>query len=218
MNAQPALDPTCEPSAESECPDSPEDPELDDLVVRFEHRVHFFAYRVERRFGIDPQWRDDLVSSGYWGLLKALRNRRRNAHDRELSAYVSKRVEGAIIDEARRSLNRSSVEEEFDPASFEQGQAAQAPCGEWNLDLGQQPGPEELADRQHRWETIDRSIKDLGGDHRKLLMAYAAGCSLAEIARLDGTSPARLQSQMSKIGRTLRARAPELRRLLLHEA
>ncbi len=52
------------------------DPELDELVAKFGHRVRYFACRIERRFGLGPQWRDDLISSGYWGLFKALRNRR----------------------------------------------------------------------------------------------------------------------------------------------
>ena len=72
------------------------DAELDLLVDRFAHRVRYFAQRVERRFGLDPTWRDDLISAGYFGLLKALRNRRPEAHAHELSAYVSKRVEGAV--------------------------------------------------------------------------------------------------------------------------
>jgi RNA polymerase sigma factor (sigma-70 family) len=193
-----------------------DDPDLDDLVARFGHRVGYFARRVELRFGLGPQWRDDLISSGYWGLLKALRNRRADAHEYELSAYVSKRVEGAVLDEARRVLDRLSSYAECDSDDLEAGLPLEARSLDWELDRVR-PSPEELADRAGRWRTIARAIDHLGHDHRKLLMAYASGRSLAEIARGDGSSPARLQNQMSKISRAIRARSPELRRLLRHE-
>lgn len=192
------------------------DAELDELVARFGHRVRFFARRVELRFGLGTQWRDDLVSSGYWGLLKALRNRRADAHEHELSAYVSKRVEGAVLDEARRVLNRLSSHTECDPAELEAGLPSESLNLDWELDRAQL-GPEELADQEGRWRSIERAIDHLGSNHRNLLMAYASGRSLAEIARRDGSSAARLQIQMSKISRSVRARSPELRRLLRHE-
>jgi len=193
-----------------------DDPELDDLVERFRHRVGFFTRRVESRFGLGPQWRDDLISSGYWGLLKALRNRRLDAHEKELSAYVSKRVEGAILDEARRALTRLSNHADCDVNDFDTGRSVEARSLDWELDHSC-PGPEELADQSGRWKTIERAIDHLGQDHRSLLMAYASGRSLAEIARRDGSTPARLQNQMSQISRAIRARSPELRRLLRHE-
>jgi len=193
-----------------------DDPELDELVARFGHRVPFFARRIELRFGLGPQWRDDLISSGYWGLLKALRNRRADAHEHELSAYVSKRVEGAVLDEARRVLNRLSNHAECDPDDLGAGLPLEAQSSNWEF-AQSQPNPEEMADQEGRWRTIERAIGHLGHDHRRLLMAYASGRSLAEIARRDGSSPARLQNQMSKISRAVRARSPELRRLLRHE-
>ena len=49
------------------------------------------------------------------------------------------------------------------------------------------------------------------------LLAVASGHTLAEIARGDGASPARIQNQMTRITRAVRANAPELRRLLRHE-
>jgi len=192
------------------------DAELDELVARYGHRVRYFARRVEQRFGLGPQWRDDLVSSGYWGLLKALRNRRDDAHEHELSAYVSKRVEGAVLDEARRVLNRLSSHTEYDPDDLEAGLPVDALSPDWEY-AQHQPNPEELADQEGRWRTIENAIGHLGCDHRELLMAYASGRSLAEIARRDGSSPARLQNQMSKISRAVRARSPELRRILRHE-
>ena len=193
-----------------------DDPELDELVARFGHRVPYFARRVELRLGLGPQWRDDLISSGYWGLLKALRNRRADARIYELSAYVSKRVEGAVLDEARRVLNRLSRHAEIDPNDLEAGLPLGARSLEREFDRAA-PGPEELADQAGRWRTIERAIDHLDQDHRKLLMAYASGRSIAEIARREGSSPARIQSQMSRISRAVRARSPELRRLLRHE-
>lgn len=193
-----------------------DDPELDELVERFRHRVGFFARRVEARFGLGPQWRDDLISSGYWGLLKALRNRRSDAHERELSAYVSKRVEGAVLDEARRILTRLSSHTEYVLDDLDGGSSLESPRLDWALDRAR-PDPEELADQVGRWKTIEESINHLGRDHRRLLMAYASGRSFAEIARRSGSSPARLQNQMTQITRAIRARSPELRRLLRHE-
>jgi len=192
------------------------DPELDGLVAQFGHRVGYFACRIERRFGLGPQWRDDLISSGYWGLLKALRNRRDDAHPHELSAYVSRRVEGAVIDEARRVLSRMSNQADYDPADLEAGLPNEMHCLDWEVNR-HDLGPEDLADQHGRWRSIERAIDHLGPDHRNLLLAYASGRSLAEIARSDGSSPARLQNQLSKISRGIRARSPELRRLLRHE-
>jgi len=196
--------------------DSKVDPELDELVDRFDHRVRYFTCRIERRFGLGHQWHDDLISSGYWGLLKALRNRRDDAHPHELSAYVSRRVEGAVLDEARRILGRLSNHSECELEDLDAGLPNEIRCPDWasSHDL---PGPEDLADRHGRWRSIEQAIDHLGPDHRSLLLAYASGHSLAEIARHDGSSPARLQNQLSKISRGIRARTPELRRLLRHE-
>jgi RNA polymerase sigma factor (sigma-70 family) len=196
--------------------DSEVDPELDELVEQFRHRVRYFACRIERRFGLGRQWRDDLISSGYWGLLKALRNRRDDAHPHELSAYVSRRVEGAVFDEARRVLTRLANHAEFDPDDFESGLPNEMHCPDWESNR-YAPDPEDLADQQGRWRSIERAIDHLGPEHRSLLLAYASGRSIAEIARCDGSSPARLQSQLSRISRGIRARSPELRRLLRHE-
>jgi len=192
------------------------DPELDDLVARFAHRVDFFARRVAIRFGLDLQWHDDLVSSGYWGLLKALRNRRCDAHEHELSAYVSRRVEGAVLDEARRVLSRITSRVDFDPDELESGASLEGSA--LDRDAGREDGdPERLADRQGRWRSIERAVDHLGRDHCALLWSYAEGSSISEIARRDGLSPARIQSQMTRIGRQVRARSPELRRLLRYE-
>lgn len=192
------------------------DPELDLLVARFGHRVRFFARRVESRFGLGSEWRDDLISSGNWGLFKALRNRREDAHDFQLSAYVSKRIEGAVLDEARRVLTRLSSQAECDVDELEAGVPQASRDLDWEFERAQ-PDPEEQADQEGRWRTIERAIDHLGTEHRKLLMDYASGRSLAEIASVDGSSATRLQNQLSRITRSVRARSPELRRVLRHE-
>jgi RNA polymerase sigma factor (sigma-70 family) len=204
-------------SARSETSTTPiGDVELDGLVARFGHRVHFFSHRVERRFGLGPQFRDELVSAGYWGLFKALRNRRLDAHDHELSAYVSCRVEGAVLDEARQLLSRMASHADCEPDDLETGLSRESFNLDWELDRSR-ADPEELADQCARWRRIESSIDHLAPDHRALLLDYAAGRSLAEIARREGSNPARLQNQMSRIGRAVRARCPELRRILRHE-
>ncbi|MFO0690997.1 MAG: sigma-70 family RNA polymerase sigma factor [Myxococcota bacterium] len=189
--------------------------ELEALVQRFEHRVRYFAQRIERRYGLDPAWRDDLISAGYFGLLKALRNRRAEAHEHELSAYVSKRVEGAVLDEARQILDRASTRADFDPADLEDGIHVDLAALDW---MGRGPAdPEDLVDDRDRWRRIEGSFAHLEEAHRAWLLAVANGHSLAEIARHDGASPARLQNQMSRITRSVRAHTPELRRLLRRE-
>jgi RNA polymerase sigma factor (sigma-70 family) len=192
------------------------DDQLEALTLKFEHRVHFFSRRVERRFGLAPVWHDDLVSAGYWGLLKALRNRRPEAHAHELSAYVSRRVEGAVIDEARQVLSRLSNHAHGDPFDPQAGVAGEGAEAEWSL-AADADDPEEQADRHSRWLIVERSFDGLEDRQRDLLLAYAAGDSLAEIAREDGSSPARLQSQMTRVARQVRSRTPELRRILRHE-
>jgi len=192
------------------------DEQLEALTLKFQHRVHFFSRRVERGFGLAPVWRDDLVSAGFWGLLKALRNRRPEAHAHELSAYVSRRIEGAVIDEGRRILNRLSNHANCDPFDAEAGVAGEESEAEWSLGVAAED-PEEQADRHSRWLIVERSFDGLEDSQRDLLLAYASGDSLAEIAREDGSSPARLQGRMTRVARQLRSRAPELRRILRHE-
>jgi len=217
---------TCEPTERSDQPETRDQherchpPERCDqeeaLVARFAHRVHFFARRVALRFGLDVQWHDDLVSSGYWGLLKALRNRRLDAHEHELSAYVSQRVEGAVLDEARRVLSRASTRVNLDPDEIESGSTREDAHRDWEPGQGGED-PEDLADREGRWRRIASAIGHLDRDQGALLWSYVEGASVSEIARRDGLSPARLQSQLTRIGRQMRARSPELRRLLRHE-
>jgi RNA polymerase sigma factor (sigma-70 family) len=193
-----------------------EEDRLDELVARFEHRVPFFVSRVERRYGLSHGVHDDLVSAGFWGLLKALQNRRSDAHEHELSAYVSKRVEGTVLDEARRILTRVASRADLPPEELEGALGAEGVPAEGLHSCGPSD-PEHLADREGRWRRIERSVDHLRHDHRNLLFSYAEGRSISEIARRDGLPPSRLQNQMSRISRELRARSPELRRLLRHE-
>jgi RNA polymerase sigma factor (sigma-70 family) len=196
--------------------DDLEERSVAELTDRFGHRVRFFAFRVERRFGLDSQWRDDLISSGYWGLLKALRNRRGCAHDRELSAYVSKRVEGAVIDEARRVLSRLSNQDDGDPSELDAAESAICPDYGWELGLVPED-PEQLTDRAHRWRDIESALSKLDEPHQELIWAYIEGRSISEIARSQGDSTARVQGQLNRIARQIRAGSPELRRLLRYE-
>ncbi|MGB0618832.1 MAG: sigma factor [Myxococcota bacterium] len=88
-------------------PTAKDEPELRGLFVEFAPRVPRAAARTMRRWGLPESVRDDLVSTGYLGLWKALKNLRGDAHEFELSAYVSRRIEGAVIDEARTLIGRS---------------------------------------------------------------------------------------------------------------
>lgn len=191
------------------------DPDLEELVARFAHRVRYFAQRIERRYGLEPVWHDDLVSAGYFGLLKALLNRRAGAHDHELSAYVSKRIEGAVLDEARQILGRLSIRADYDPADLEDGRLVDPSLVDWQ---GRGPvHPEDVVDGLGRWRQIELSFDHLADDQKGWLLAVAAGSTLAEIARVERASPARLQNQMARVTRSVRASTPELRRLLRHE-
>lgn len=191
------------------------DDETDQLVARFAHRVRFFVHRIERRYGLAPLWRDDLTSAGYWGLLKALRNRRLDAHEHELSAYVSQRIEGAVLDEARRTLGHLANRAPGDPLELElAGVELAAERTPSSRSGGRVPDPECEADRSARWRAVERGVAGLSAVHRELLFTVASGHSVAEIARRDGSSPARLQDQLQRAARQVRARAPELRRIL----
>ena len=156
------------------------------------------------------------MSAGYWGLLKAIRNRRPDAHEHELSAYVSRRIEGAVIDEARQLLTRLTNQAHCDPADLDGGLSDAVSESEWALGRAVED-PESHADRRARWRVVEQSFEALDASHRHILLAVASGHSLAEIAREDGSTPARLQSRMSRVARQVRARAPELRRILRHE-
>ena len=186
------------------------------LAARYAHRVRYFARRIERRFGLADAWHDDLESAGYWGLFKAIENRRVDAHEREFSAYVSQRVEGAIFDEARRLIGRREEVALGDAGELEDGLAWRAVEGE-ALTPVESEDPESNADRMGRWRLVEESLAALEHDERQLLMAYVSGRSVAELARADASPPSRLQSRLDRSIRLVRARSPELRRLLRYE-
>lgn len=203
------------PSPKGSDRDAP-DEQLEELTRRFAHRVGYFSRRIERRFGLADVWRDDLMSAGYWGLLKALRNRRADAHEHELFAYVSQRVEGAVLDEARAVLTRISNHAPCVAQDEDAGGVGEGAELEWTFGHPVED-PEAQVDRHSRWRVVELALGELESNQRDLLLAYAAGRSVAEIARDGGTSPARLQSRMTRVARQVRANAPELRRLLRHE-
>lgn len=193
--------------------DTSECEELGDLANQFAHRVEFFVRRIGNRFGLAEAWRDDLTSAGYWGLLKAIQNRRADAHERELSAYVSRRIEGSIFDEARRLLSRHAHQVEWGSYDLEDwaiagGRSISENLGNEGLD------PEERADRSSRWRRVEESLAVLDDDERQLLIAYAEGSSLSELARAGGSTAGRLQTRLNRTVRQVRGRSPELRRIL----
>lgn len=190
--------------------------EMDALAAKYAHRVAFFARRIERRFGLADVWRDDLESAGYWGLFKAIENRRPDAHERELSAYVSQRVEGAIFDEARRLAARREDLVDAELADLDDGMHRRAAEGEpWSPPEAEDP--ESRADRLGRLRLVDESLSALAQEERRLLLDYVSGRSVAEMARAGETPPSRLQSRLDRSIRLVRARSPELRRLLRYE-
>ncbi|MBW2229171.1 MAG: sigma-70 family RNA polymerase sigma factor [Deltaproteobacteria bacterium] len=191
--------------------------QLDILARRYEHRVVFFANKVRRSFMLGPGWSDDLISAGYWGLFKALRNRRPDAHEKELSAYVSKRIHGAVMDAARTELSqlrhrelRSSFSEDDDghPVSTLEAIAAHR-----IQDPG--AGPEALAVAVWRRTAIGNALTSLEPAERRVVLAYMEGASIGEIARDEGVPTGTLQARFRKLTRRLRAKFPELRRILL---
>ena len=181
--------------------------ELDRLTRRYAHRVAFFAGRIRRRFGIDACWHDDLESAGYWGLLQALRRRRTDAAPRELSAYVSTRIEGAIFDEARTLLRkRQRAKEPWE------GEAGTSVRGE--LEPVPPEGPEQAVERARRQRLVHRALLQLRSADQRILLDYAQGESLAEIARREKISPSVIQQRVARATRQLRARASGLRGVL----
>lgn len=191
--------------------------QLEILARRYQHRVPFFANKVRRSFMLGPGWSDDLISAGYWGLFKALRNRREDAQERELSAYVSKRIHGAVMDAARTGLSQlrhreplflSRMDDEGASASTLHERAEQ-----WLRDPA--ADPEELAADSWRQSAIHEALASLEPAERRVVHAYMEGASLCEIAREQGVPAGTLQARFRKLTRRLRASAPELRRILL---
>jgi len=201
--------------------------ELDELVERYAHRVAYFTAQIQKRFMLGDRWHDELVSAGYWGLFKALRNRRPDAHECELSAYVSRRIEGAVIDEARACISRSARTEgcagpqlhglEDTSESDLEARGRQAVLAALHEHAhGTAPDdPEQLVWMRVRRSAIVEALAALDPDARSLLRAYMEGDSLSEIARARGVSAGTMQNRFTKLARRVRAGAPALRRILL---
>lgn len=194
-------------------PTEKDEPEPRGLVIEFAPRVPRAAARTMRRWGLPESVRDDLVSAGYLGLWKALKNRRRDAHEFELSAYVSRRIEGAVIDEARTLIGRATRCASIDPDLLDLD-----PCfveGDSGFADGWIPeDPEIRAARASLWARVESSLEAVDPDVRDALLGLAAGHSVAELARSADRTAAQLQARITRGVRHLRGRSPELRRLL----
>jgi len=207
---------TTRPAGHEERSGREDDSDLVLLTDRYVHRVGFFVRQVSRRFFLADAWHDDLVSAGNWGLLKALRNRRLDAHEREVSSYVSQRIEGAVIDEARGLLRRWGRQSVLDPVAWEIRPEAVASevAGEsaWRGE-----DPEQQLERQTLWRHVERALAALDPAERALLLGYAEGHSISELARSERASAGVLRSRMNRATRQIRARDPALRRVLRGE-
>jgi RNA polymerase sigma factor (sigma-70 family) len=191
--------------------------QLEALARRYEHRVSFFANKVQRSFMLGSRWHDDLISAGYWGLFKALANRRPEAHERELSAYVSRRIHGAVIDAARSCINQILVRE-VSLASDGEDASRQEPgadSGGSFASLREGQDPEQEAVRSWKRDAVREALARLDPECRRILRAYMDGASVAEIAEEEGVATGTMQVRFGKLTRQVRARAPELRRILL---
>jgi len=206
MRTQPLFDPDADPAEKA-------DELLSELVAMFLPRVPRSAARTMRRWGLPESMRDDLVSAGYLGLWKALRNRRLDAHEFELSAYVSKRIDGAVLDEARILLGGSTRCAAVEPERLDlEPDRREATSG--FADPAADGDPEILAARGARWARVASSLEELDEDVRELLFGLAAGYSVAELARAHDRTAGQLQARLARGTRRLRGRDPELRRLL----
>jgi RNA polymerase sigma factor (sigma-70 family) len=163
---------------------------------------------VARWFLLGSRWEDELLSAGYWGLAKALDNRSPDASHRELSAYVSQRIIGAVIDEARCCLDRANVE----TASL----AAGLPGG---LDAWEDPGPspEQTVVGRSIWQEIDAALSLLDVEQRLMVRAYLEGASIIDMAEREGIPVGTMRQRFEKATQLLRGRAPHIR-LVLKEA
>jgi RNA polymerase sigma factor (sigma-70 family) len=191
----------------------------EELAREFEHRVRFFAERVAREFMLGSRWRDELESAGYWGLAKALANRRNGACERELSAYVSQRIRGAIIDGARRCLQQTRLVDVPDVADGNGGEGGDFGAAARRIvaDPATRHGmPEEITEKQRLRQRVHDALEKLAPDDRALLHAYMSGSSLPEIARREGLPIGTVRARFDRVTRSLRGRASPMRRMGLH--
>jgi len=190
--------------------------ETEQLARSFEHRVGFFARRVARSWMLGDRFRDELVSAGYWGLAVALHKRRPDASPREFSAYVSRRIEGAVLDEARQCLQRAARRDFAASGPAEVGDAEEegASPDAW-ADPG--PCPEQSAFHAQARERVAEILSELDPEARRMLEAWMGGESLREIADREGVALGTLRTRFGRSLRRLRARTAELRRAVFDE-
>jgi RNA polymerase sigma factor (sigma-70 family) len=179
------------------------------LAQQYSHRVGFFARKVARMYLLGGRWEDELVSAGYWGLAKALENRRPDASSCELSAYVSQRIVGAVIDEARSCLSRAQNEEV--PTVTDRSDDLEA----WEDPA---PSPEQaVSDRAVRRQ-VEEVLSHLDAGQRLMLLAYMDGVSIHEMADREGVAVGTMRTRFEKAARLVRGRAPHIRRVLQEAA
>jgi RNA polymerase sigma factor (sigma-70 family) len=191
------------------------------LAREFEPRIDFFANQVDRELMLGRRWRDELESAGYWGLAQALTRRRKGACDGEVSAYVSQRIRGAILDEARRCLRRTRW---LDVSESTQGGRAD----EAELDASIRPlaerlpepgwSPEEIAGQYRLHQRVNDALESLDPEDRGLLRAYMEGSTLADIARSERLPPGTVRARFDRLMRRLREPGSPMRRMGLHAA
>jgi RNA polymerase sigma factor (sigma-70 family) len=190
--------------------------DLEGLARDYEHRVLFFAHKVARSYMMGSRWIDDLVSAGYLGLAKALSNLRPGASEHELSAYVSQRIAGAVIDEARACITRNAAREVV-TAPFVDADDDELGGGSWIADAPAEDSetPESAALLRSLRDRIERALAVLDADERRLLRAYMDGQSVKEIAEEEGVPLGTMRVRFRKLTRRVRAHAPDMRRMLL---
>jgi RNA polymerase sigma factor (sigma-70 family) len=175
------------------------------LARHYEHRVRFFTRKVAQMFLLGSRWEDELASAGYWGLAKALDNRRPDASSYELSAYVSQRIFGEVINEARSCLNRAQKESPSPVAE---------PLGDLESWEDQEPSPEQIVAVRSVWEQIEDALSSLDSRQRLMLRGYMEGASIVDLANREGIPVGTMQTRFDKATRLLRGRAPHIRRVL----
>ena len=190
------------------------DVELEQLAMNYKHRVGFFARKIARSYLMGERWHDELESAGYWGLAKALSNRRPEASEREFSAYVSQRIAGAVLDEARSCMTRS-VQREIVATPMAEVESGDPTHGAW-ISQAHDPAdsPEDAIHAGRALDQIEDALGGLDDDQRRWLRLYMEGSSLREIADEEGLALGTLRVRFQKATRTLRGRTPQLRQLL----
>jgi RNA polymerase sigma factor (sigma-70 family) len=189
--------------------------QMEALARAYQHRVGFFARKISRDYLIGTRWNDELMSAGYWGLAVALRRRRPDASERELSAYVSTRIAGAVIDAARACITRSRRWEvasspllDFAPVEGEnrRGERFAGMPADFAGD------PEERSTARRAQQEIEAALERLEPGQQRLVRSYMRGASLRDIADADGVPLSTLRVRFEKATRLLRSMLRGLRR------